>query len=81
MGFADGDKEVMDARNSLVPSMDLDPVEHLWNLHSLQTVQGMNDAPVETTRTIESKHHVRGVTQANGGQGLIEVFLSILSSK
>lgn len=56
MGLAGGDKEVMDARNSLVPSMDLDPVEHLWNLDSLQTVQGMNDAPVETTRTIESKH-------------------------
>lgn len=30
--FAGGDKEVMDARNSLVPSLDLNPVEHLWDL-------------------------------------------------
>lgn len=35
----------MDAGNSLVPSLDLNP---------LQTVQGMNDSPTETTRTRES---------------------------
>lgn len=78
MGFAGGDKEDIDGRKSLVPSMDLNPVEHLWDLYSLQTLQGMNDALIETIGNMESKHHVRGVTQA-GGQELVWLWKCIFN--